>query len=512
MTCVALGVGHDEWTVSASSPPPSLPPRESLLVFSDVHLGNDLDDRYALAPARSSVDRDLVELLAHYRRVPPRGVRWRIVVAGDFIDFIGMTIAAGEDSVASLNEEERAHGLGSAVDHALEKLRRVAARHADVLAALATFVQDGHALTFVHGNHDVELHWDEVKTALADILADHAARHADGAFDRDAFLARIEFQPWFFWREGVCFIEHGHQYDPFCATSHVMAPLSPADPRRIARGFCDVLLRFVVRPTRGLRESGHENVGFAHYVSFGTSLGVRGAARLFVRFVQAVRELFAVRRAALSETAQALRAEHERRIARFAEKRRLRLERLRALLALQVEPVTGSVHGILASLLLDRIAALLATLAVAAVLAVAGVLRVSTRGAIAAAALTVVWVLVDRALARMRSVDPAARMTDRAGHLARLFPAAFVVMGHTHAPSATRAGDATYVNVGSWSEIEDDVDRAARTHLVIHETASAVEGTLLRWPSAESAPAEDDAPRAVEPLGTWVAARDGQPR
>ena len=31
------------------------------------------------------------------------------------------------------------------------------------------------------------------------------------------------------------------------------------------------------------------------------------------------------------------------------------------------------------------------------------------------------------------------------------FPCAFVVMGHTHAPTATRVGAATYVNVGSWA-------------------------------------------------------------
>ena len=70
---------------------------------------------------------------------------------------------------------------------------------------------------------------------------------------------RVEFQPWFYWADGVAYIEHGHQYDAFCAQTHPMLPLSPLDPRRIARGFSEVLLRFVVRPTRGLREHGHEN-------------------------------------------------------------------------------------------------------------------------------------------------------------------------------------------------------------------------------------------------------------
>ena len=148
-------------------------PSESFLVFSDVHLGSDLDDGQGKAPRRSSsVDSDLVNLVRHYRGVAPKADRWHIVVAGDFIDFIGMTIK--DDRAAplptQLTEEERAHGLGGAADHACEKLRRVAHRHADVFAELAAFVADGHALTLIHGNHDIELHWDVVKDDFRRVL------------------------------------------------------------------------------------------------------------------------------------------------------------------------------------------------------------------------------------------------------------------------------------------------------------------------------------------------------
>src|SRR5579859_6775157 len=111
--------------------------RESLLVLSDVHLGNDLNDHpetSGTGKRSESVDRDLVALLTHYRATPPAGVRWRIVIAGDFIDFIGMTVHATHEEELSTepSEEERAHGLGNAADHARAKLRRVAIRHADV--------------------------------------------------------------------------------------------------------------------------------------------------------------------------------------------------------------------------------------------------------------------------------------------------------------------------------------------------------------------------------------------
>jgi predicted phosphodiesterase len=83
-------------------------------------------------------------------------------------------------------------------------------------------------------------------------------------------------------------------------------------------------------------------------------------------------------------------------------------------------------------------------------------------------------------------------MAERAAHLAKLFPAAFVVMGHTHVPTATRAGEATYINVGSWAEEADEPStptyRAARTHLVIHVRNERAEAEFCTW--------EDSGPRA----------------
>lgn len=456
---------------------------ESLLVFSDVHLGSDLHDGVE-NPARRSreVDRDLVQLLAHYAR---RTGRWRAVIAGDFIDFIGVTLRAADPLETPLTEEEESHGLGSAVDHARLKLRRVVARHAEVFGALASFVAAGHALTIVHGNHDIELHWDAVKDDFREALLSHAALAHEAGEARAAFLARVEFAPWFFYRNGLAYIEHGHQYDPFCATANVLAPLSPLDPRRVVRGFSETLIRFVVRHTRGMKEHGHESVGMLHYLSFGLELGAAGGARLAVRFARAVRELFRLRKEHLSAAAAALRAEHELRVARLAEATKIGLDRLRALRSLQALPITASVRGILASVLLDRLA-----VGLAAAVALAAVVFASTARLEALAVAPVVlglWWTADRLLSKARVVDPAETMRERAAHLARLFPAAFVVMGHTHVPTTARAGDATYVNLGSWVEEDGASYRAARTHLVIEMGERGPEASFCTW--------EPDGPR-----------------
>ena len=91
-------------------------------------------------------------------------------------------------------------------------------------------------------------------------------------------------------------------------------------------------------------------------------------------------------------------------------------------------------------------------------------------------------------------------MIESATHLARIFPAAFVVMGHTHTPEkvAINNGEATYINVGSWAEEECDAGesaaktyRAARTHVVIHWSDQGPVAEFLVW--------DGDRPRRFSP-------------
>jgi UDP-2,3-diacylglucosamine pyrophosphatase LpxH len=468
---------------------------ESLLILSDVHLGNDLNDLSAAGGRRSSlVDDDLANLLAHYRRSPCTGKGWRLVIAGDFIDFVGMSILPAAPCEASA--EEREHGLGNGADHATLKLRAVAERHFVVFQALADFVAAGHGLTIVHGNHDVEFHWDKVKDAFRQLLVEIAVLRngwLEAPTSRD-FASRIEFAPWFYYVGGVAYVEHGHQYDTLCSTDHVMAPLSPRDPRRIARSLSDVLLRWVVRPTGSVPEYGHERMGVIDYVMLGVSLGFGGVARLGMRFAGAVVELFRLRRAHWSVAAQSLREEHERRMAALADRTRIGIERLRSLAALQVPPVTRSIRKIMASVLLDRIALGAGAMMIMVPLAVVAGFHPWAWSFVAA--VLGGWALTHRRLTAQRrewfgeKLDNDEILVERAGHLARLFPAAFVVMGHTHTPvmKPVAEGTATYVNVGSWHEAErtgkggrEDDFRAARTHLVIHPNESGPRAEFLAW-------------------------------
>jgi UDP-2,3-diacylglucosamine pyrophosphatase LpxH len=464
------------------APPAPSEARESLIVLSDVHLGSDLVS-YApsgITPARTKqVDEDLVRLLDHYRSHPPPTGSWRLVIAGDLIDFIGMVLAPDQSTLRTEpTAEERAHGLGNAEDHAAWKMRAVAVRHLDVFATLARFVADGHALTIIRGNHDLELHWEAVQSELREILVAHAQRAVGESFDREAFLARLDFSPWFFFQDGVAYIEHGHQYDRFCSTDHLLAPLSPIDPRRIARGFSDVLLRFVVRQTARLSEHGHESRGVLQYLAIAWRLGVGGGLALARRYVLAIRELFRVRHAYLTGATVELRRQHEAAMATLAHARRVSLERVRALYEMRVPPITRTISGILGSLLVDR---LMLGAGCAMLLLVIALVSV-WHGDVAWAALSVpmLWLVVRRVLTRQRHIESEHELALRAPALARLFGAPFVVMGHTHVAAREDLGGATYINLGSWAESEGEL-RASRSHLVIHPGDTGPTAELLSW-------------------------------
>ncbi|MBX3227736.1 MAG: hypothetical protein KIT84_15375 [Labilithrix sp.] len=467
-------------------------PRESLLLLSDVHLGSDLNDGGHTHPRSSDIDRDLALCLAHYSSLPPApgAKRWRLVVVGDFVDFVGMSIdpRPGDALEGELSESEKGYGLGGRADRVLLKLARAEERHADVFTSLRVFVAAGNAVTFVQGNHDLELHWDAAQEAFRDRIAGP---------DDDA-RARIDFEPWFVHREGLVYVEHGHQYDPFCAVPYVLAPVSPLEPARVFPSLSDALLRYIVRRTPGMKEYGHEDRGLASYISWGLMLGLRGAADLHRRFWECVRMLQDVAAAYDTPAGLVVKREHEVRLEERAARTGVPRAKLEEALALHVPSMVRTPRLVLASVMLDRLGVFALALPLLVTLLVLGQW-------FPAAIVAVVWLLLHAELSAGRpSVDPAKLMAERAAELVRLFPASFVVMGHTHVPDTRDLGAATYVNLGSWAEGEPEQDetnpyRAARTHLVIHEHDDRHEAQLYAW--------KEGAPREVRVVARVLAKR-----
>lgn len=453
----------------------------NLLVLSDVHLGSDLvhhaqPDAPQRARASERRKRDLLGFLDYYRTHRQGGRSWRLVIAGDFIDFVGMSVLPAAEYETEPTEEELMHGLGGAWDHALAKLRLLMRHEVEVMTSLARFIAAGNSLVIVRGNHDVEWHWDAVQQAFRDELSGLAHFAPE----------QLEFLPWFYYEEGRIFIEHGHQYDAYCSFEHVLNPVSPADPRRIARSLSDVLLRYVVRPTRGMTEAGHAAAGIVDYLRFAASLGVRGMFGLARRFAASTWALVQLWREHVSEAAKRIQHDQELRLGALGRKQKVQVEKLKALLRLQTPPITKSLFAIFASVMLDRV-----FLAFVGVLAAGAIWTwAPSRLQGVAATLLAVGLLagVGYLWRRLRdTIEPSAELRERSALVARLFPAALVVMGHTHLPEKHAASESTtYVNLGAWAE--DDVEEgrkpnlpATRTHLVVAETEEKALVELYTW-------------------------------
>lgn len=453
----------------------------NLLVLSDIHLGSDLvHHAQPEAPRRARAsqrrNRDLVGFLEFYREHPRGGRPWRLVIAGDFMDFAGMSVMPDVRYETAPTSEELAHGLGGAPDHTLAKLELLMAHEETVMVSLARFVAAGNSLVIVRGNHDVDWHWEPVQEAFRKRLLSHAE------FPQH----QLEFAPWFYYEEGLVFIEHGHQYDPYCSFEHILHPVSPFDPRRTMRSLSDVLLRYIVRPTRGMTEAGHAASGILTYLRFAFGLGARGMLMLAKRFVGATHALIDLWREHVSEATDWVRGEQERRMAVLGRLHRINLDRLRGLMRLQRPPITTSLLALLASVMLDRV--LLAAFGAVSVFALLFSIESSALAWSLVAGVVTALLGLGVAWRRLRdTLEPSAELRERSAFVARLFPAAFIVMGHTHLPERQPTAEhATYVNLGAWAEdeVEDGVVPnlpATRTHLLVTRVEDHPVAELLAW-------------------------------
>jgi predicted phosphodiesterase len=364
-----------------------------------------------------------------------------------------------------------------------QKLRLILKHHAGVMGSLARFLAAGNSLVIVQGNHDVDWHWRGVQREFRRALEKLAP------VPRDA----VTFASWFYYEPGVVYLEHGHQYDPCCSYDHVLYPVSSEDPRRTARSLADVLLRYIVRPTRGMLESGHDDASFLDYLRFTGKLGVRGAVALAARFVRANRVLLRLWRLRLHGASARVKAVRRRRLRALGAAYQVSLKRLERLARLQRAPATQSLAAIVTSVMLDRVLLVTFFLLLTAALAVAA----PWWAMLLVVPLTFAAGLIAKGLLPVRNIAPSAMLRERSLRVAKLFPAAIVVMGHTHLPEMRTNQRTTYVNLGAWAE-EDAPDGdtrvpmlpATRTHLVLLRAEDGVMAELRTWRTGGPEPFE----------------------
>lgn len=198
----------------------------------------------------------LPESAPYYRRP------WKLVINGDFFDFLQVTKlpAEGDELEAvrgvrhhqDLSPNEQEYGLGTRSAEIVWKMEQIECGHPVFFQGLGWFLaHPDHELIILKGNHDIEVYWPAVQARLRSLVTtayanwraayEQGERHDmvlpwhDGLHDSlaDVVSTHVQFPPWFYYEPGLFFAEHGNQYDRPNAFTDFLSPELPAHPEMI---------------------------------------------------------------------------------------------------------------------------------------------------------------------------------------------------------------------------------------------------------------------------------------
>ncbi len=469
--------------------------RHNLLAISDLHLGCDLRPGNKLDKARST-DAPLAQFLTYHARHRDQGKPWRLILNGDIVDFVAITLLPKEPVSFEISPEERSIGLAPTEPKCVWKLRRTAERHPAVFDALAHFVHRGNSVHIIRGNHDSEWRWPAVQEELRRILVERS-----GA-PRRKVDRLVEFHDWFYLEPGFFYAEHGHAHDPYSVHSGFFSAHN--DDAEIELPLSSKVLRyFVNRYTEQVELADDVDTwGLRQYLDWVLKAGnpLRVTADYFVMVFRViypvVRQSLRISRAFARAADKALSP----RVDRNAHARQL-LSRFQGterqahqLAEIASRPAEGSLFDSMQLFYLDRM-----LLAIGSLIA-AWTLAHAVHGFWAkAGALTCVGILfaaLNALLGKRRRTDAHPMLQAAARRVAQIFDVRYIVMGHSHRAVEEAVGNGTrYFNLGSWTPGRSN---DGFPHVVV--TGHSAELRLWKGPPLIELPRAEPVPPATVPV------------
>ncbi len=420
---------------------------ENLLLISDLHLGEACKDhsRIEYLKKGAELDADLCAFLEHFTQNRPHGRPWRLILGGDLIDFLQVTMTPPE-----ADAEQQKYGLGTREEESAWKLRRVMERHRRVFVFLAGFVGAGNRIELIQGNHDEELFWPACREILVQGLVHlYFGDEAASGEGPEAFAARIHYNGWFYYQAGLLYVEHGHRFDPFCATPPQLCPLLPQAEEELVQPLSGLAIRYFANLERGFRTHDKEHWGLPEYYGYYASRGWDHVADVVRRYISLIARVFSYHAEHGRFRSEQADGEHEERLHALAQRSALTLEDVRTVDGMGARPVTSSLLGIYTIMGLAEWTAIFGSIALALLLLLIGwpwfVEVPLLAGGIAGA---VSWRLWCR---NRYHTDIRARLDQGATSLSTLLDVPVVAMGHSHRAARRRMAHdhrAFYVNTG----------------------------------------------------------------
>jgi hypothetical protein len=349
------------------------------------------------------------------------------------------------------------HDLPRTAENAVPAIEAMLADHQVFVDALGRVLAQGHEVVFVSGNHDVLLTLPEVRAKVAERLvaaAEAAGQHGGhphtpGGGD---LRARIVFRSWFHLTPDGILLEHGHQYDGYCAHRYPMVPFGP-DGREIHPTMGSLTTRNLVSRmgyfnphvdgSYMLTTLGYLSHWARYYLFSRRNLFLayfHGAARTLI---QLVRRRFPGTRARRRENIRLASGETGAPLAHVARHARL-----------YAPPAEDRLQTVIREFWVDRVALCALTLILGLVF------LLSARGLALAGAAVAPLLFVGYELSVPKpGLDAVWRRVQRAARrVAAAHKARAVVLGHTHQPAGDWENGVFYGNTGSWSAAYKDLE------------------------------------------------------
>jgi UDP-2,3-diacylglucosamine pyrophosphatase LpxH len=182
--------------------PPGRIRQHQVFIVSDIHLGGrpaaEGDAGFQMCPSASR--RRLARFIHYVTRAAAGGGTIELIINGDFVDFLAET-----------PHQPFTGGIAVAIaklGNVIEVCDRDAANDERVFVALRELVKNGHKLTILLGNHDLELSLPDVRRALLEYLSDGRPAKLEFVYDGEAYQL------------GDVLIEHGNRYDGWNAVAY----------------------------------------------------------------------------------------------------------------------------------------------------------------------------------------------------------------------------------------------------------------------------------------------------
>jgi UDP-2,3-diacylglucosamine pyrophosphatase LpxH len=188
-----------------------------------------------------------------------KGEPIELILNGDIFDFDSV-LSLPQSPTFRINWLEQIRGMRPRPEKSTFKIKKILDHHKVWVDSLREFIYKENRVIFVIGNHDLELHFEEVQKAILDLIA-----------PTEVLKKKVRFTEWFYISNKDTLVEHGNQYDPYCLCEDPINPyVLRYNHKEIKLPFGNIACRYILNGLGFFNPHVDKNyiMGVKEYISF----------------------------------------------------------------------------------------------------------------------------------------------------------------------------------------------------------------------------------------------------